>query len=177
MSSFKALCSAGPRINLSLIGQMTGAGSNRKRYWPEGDRRDFVQEIIGWQHWRCGDHWLHQSSDGSYSNAPSFRSEGFYSDTPALLRDRGRIGRTWLVLPSLIPASSYRSDGNQLSRKPQTRRGRRPGRNAARQPRAQNKSLNKRGGDRYNSLLHEESVLQIKNRAGINPASLSAQLT
>lgn len=94
MSSFKALCSAGPRINLSLIGQMTGAGSNRKRYWPEGDRRDFVQEIIGWQHWRSRDHWLHQSGDGSYSNAPSFRSEGFYSDTPALLRDRGRIGRT-----------------------------------------------------------------------------------
>ncbi|KAL1270504.1 hypothetical protein QQF64_029520 [Cirrhinus molitorella] len=131
------LCSAGPRINLRLIGRMTGAGSSGKRYWPEGDRRDFAREIIGW---RCGDHWPHQSGDGSYSNAPPSRSEGFYSDTSALLGDRGRIGRTGRNLRETQP-------GNQ------------------------NKSPDKRGGDRYDSLLQEESVLQIKKRAGINPIS------
>lgn len=51
MSSFKVLCSAGPRINLRLIGRMTGAGSNGKRYWTGGILRGRllaeVVEIIG----------------------------------------------------------------------------------------------------------------------------------
>lgn len=104
VSSFKALCSAGPRINLRLIGRMTGAGSNGMLL----DRRDFVWEIIG----RINPVMDHIQM---HLRPPP---RGF------ILIPQPDPQDSWLVLPSLIPASSYRSDGNQSSRKPQTPQGR-----------------------------------------------------
>ncbi len=55
VSSFKALCSAGPRINLRLIGRMTGAGSSGKPYWTGGifHGRSLAASIRWWIVFKC----------------------------------------------------------------------------------------------------------------------------